>query len=119
MWKTIALFCANVCYSPGPDFWLADRSNLAIGRQLKLLLSAEEGNQIFIPIGFAHGFLTLEPETLLSYKVSNYYSPLHDSGIRFDDPLLSIDWGYGLGSIVASEKDLRLPSFDPTARYFA
>jgi dTDP-4-dehydrorhamnose 3,5-epimerase len=55
---------------------------------------------------------------MLSYKVSNYYSPGHDSGIRFDDPSLGIDWGYDLDSIVASEKDRGLPSFDPKARYF-
>ena len=93
-------------------------SSSTFGRYFSVLLSAEEGNQIFIPIGFAHGFLTLEPDTMVSYKVSNFYSREHDSGLRFDDPLLDIDWGFDLGSIVASEKDQNLPTFDPKAKYF-
>lgn len=95
------------------------QSSPTFGQNFSVVLSAEEGNQIFVPVGFAHGFLTLEPDTVLSYKVSAYYSPDHDSGIRFDDPLLGVDWGCELGSIVTSEKDQRLPAFDPKARYFA
>ena len=87
------------------------QSSPTFGRHFSILLSAEEGNQIFVPIGFAHGFLTLEPDTILSYKVSNYYSPEHDFGIRFDDPLLGIDWGFDPASIIASEKDQLLPPF--------
>jgi dTDP-4-dehydrorhamnose 3,5-epimerase len=94
-------------------------SSPTFGRHVSILLSAEEGNQVLIPIGFAHGFVTLEPDTMLSYKVSNYYSPEHDSGIRFDDPLLGIDWGCDAASIVISEKDQKLPPFDPKATYFA
>ena len=94
------------------------RSSPTFGRHFSILLSAEEGNQVFVPIGFAHGFLTLEPDTMLSYKVSNYYSPEHDFGIRFDDPRLGIDWGLDPTSIVTSDKDQRLPPFDPLADYF-
>jgi dTDP-4-dehydrorhamnose 3,5-epimerase len=89
------------------------------GRHFSTELSAEEGNQVFVPVGFAHGFVTLEPDTMLSYKVSAYYSPEHDAGIRFDDPRLGIDWGCATGSIVTSEKDRNLPPFDPSATYFA
>ena len=94
------------------------QTSRTFGRHFSIFLSGEEGNQIYVPIGFAHGFLTLEPDTMLSYKVSNYYSPEHDSGIRFDDPRLGIDWGLNLASILTSEKDRRLPMFDPKATYF-
>ena len=94
------------------------QSSPTFGRHLAVLLSAEEGSQIFVPVGFAHGFLTLEPNTVLSYKVSAYYSPLHDSGIRFDDPLLGVDWACDLNSVITSERDQQLSPFDPKARYF-
>jgi len=95
------------------------RSSPTFAQHFSTMLSGEEGNQILIPIGFAHGFLTLEPDTVLSYKVSNYYSPEHDAGIRFDDPLLAIDWGCDPASIVISERDRKLPPLDPKASYFA
>jgi len=94
------------------------RSSPTFAGHFSIVLSAEEGNQILVPIGCAHGFLTLKPETMLSYKVSNYYSPEHDAGIRFDDPRLGIDWGLDQASIIRSEKDRLLPPFDPHAEYF-
>jgi dTDP-4-dehydrorhamnose 3,5-epimerase len=94
-------------------------SSSTYGRHVSILLSADEGNQVFIPTGFAHGFLTQESDTLLSYKVSDYYSAEHDSGIRFDDPLLAIDWRCEAKSMTLSEKDLHLPHFNPAERYFA
>ena len=95
------------------------QSSSTFGQSISIVLSGNEGNQIFVPIGFAHGFLTLEPNTVVSYKVSNYYSAEHDAGIRFDDPLLNIDWSCDLSSIVTSDKDQTLPPFDPKASYFA
>lgn len=88
------------------------------GQHFSVLLSAEEGNQVFVPIGFAHGFVTLEPDTMIFYKVSHFYTPEHDAGIRFDDPLLGIDWGMDPAAIVTSDKDQKLPPFDPKADYF-
>ena len=94
------------------------RSSPTFGQHFSVLLSAEEGNQIFVPVGFAHAFLTLEPDTMIFYKVSNFYSPEHDAGIRFDDPQLGIDWGMDRASVVTSDKDRQLPAFDRKTVYF-
>jgi dTDP-4-dehydrorhamnose 3,5-epimerase len=95
------------------------RSSPTFSQHFSIKLSEAEGNQLFIPVGFAHGFLTLAPDTLFAYKVSEYYAPDHDTGIRFDDDVLSINWGEQPDLIVASDKDRQLPCFDPNAKYFA
>jgi dTDP-4-dehydrorhamnose 3,5-epimerase len=95
------------------------RGSKTFGRHFSIVLSEAEGNQLFIPAGFAHGFVTLKPDTLFAYKVSNYYSPGQEAGIRFDDPLLGIDWGRAADTLVVSERDRALPGFDPKAEYFA
>jgi len=86
---------------------------LIFGRILKVLrnnikveLSAENKRTIVYSRGFAHGFLVISPEVILSYKVDNYYSKENDSGIRYDDPLIGIDWGIDTNDIVLSEKDI-------------
>jgi dTDP-4-dehydrorhamnose 3,5-epimerase len=95
------------------------RNSKTFGRHFSLVLNATEGNQLLIPAGFAHGFATLEPETLFAYKASNYYSPMHDTGIRFDDPQLAIDWSKAGDALTASKRDRTLPFFNPQAEYFA
>jgi dTDP-4-dehydrorhamnose 3,5-epimerase len=95
------------------------RSSTRFGRHFAIKLCAAEGNQLFVPVGFAHGFITLEPDTLITYKVSGYYSPEHDAGIRFDSPLVAINWNADPYLIVTSCKDQQLPSFDPNKEYFA
>jgi dTDP-4-dehydrorhamnose 3,5-epimerase len=94
------------------------RSSKTFGGHFSILLSQSEGNQLFVPVGFAHGFVSLEPDTLFAYKVSNYYSPEDETGIRFDDPNLGIDWDRTADALVISERDRALTSFDPSAEYF-
>ena len=79
------------------------------GRHLSIELSAQNWRQLFIPVGFAHGFVTLEPDTEIAYKVTNFYSPAHDFGLAWNDPDLGIDWGVADDQAILSEKDRRLP----------
>jgi dTDP-4-dehydrorhamnose 3,5-epimerase len=74
-----------------------------------VVLSAVEWNQLFIPKGFAHGFVTLEDDTEVLYKVSETYSPECDCAIRFDDPAVGIDWPVDSASVIVSEKDQTAP----------
>ena len=79
------------------------------GRHVSAVLSADAWNQILVPIGFAHGFMTLEPDTEVIYKVSNYYAPDHDKGLLWNDPALGINWPISDDEAVFSEKDGKLP----------
>lgn len=80
------------------------------GQWCSATLTAEGGEQLFIPRGFAHGFCTLEPDTVFSYKVDNVYAVASEGGIAWDDPALAIPWPEGLTPVV-SEKDRTLPAF--------
>lgn len=79
------------------------------GRYIALEVSAQAFNQILIPVGFAHGFLTLEPDTEVFYKVTAPYSPEHDRAIRWNDPDIDIDWSLDGASPALSVKDAAAP----------
>jgi dTDP-4-dehydrorhamnose 3,5-epimerase len=87
------------------------RSSPTFGKWLSLVVSAEKWNQILVPAGFAHGYLTLEPDTEVLYKVTDIYSPEHERSIRFDDPALGIEWGIAPDASQLSDKDRRAPLF--------
>lgn len=84
------------------------RSSPTFGKWAGVVLSAEKWNQLYVPEGFAHGFVTLEDDTEVSYKVSALYSPEHDRAIRFDDPAIGIDWPIE-GEPLLSAKDAAAP----------
>lgn len=80
------------------------------GRHVAAELTAEGGEQLFVPRGYAHGFLTLDPNCEVAYKVDDFYSPECDGGLRWDDPDLAIPWPLPPGSRpVLSAKDCELP----------
>lgn len=79
------------------------------GRHVSVKLSADNHYQLYVPIGFAHGFLTLEKDVLVMYKVSHYYDPRLDSGIRWNDSDIAVPWPIKESEITLSEKDRRLP----------
>jgi dTDP-4-dehydrorhamnose 3,5-epimerase len=85
------------------------RRSITFGQWAGVVLSASEWNQLFIPKGFAHGFVTLEDDTEVLYKVSAIYSPEHDRAVRFDDPAVSIDWPIGPEALTVSPKDRSAP----------
>lgn len=80
------------------------------GQWISARLTADNGDQLWVPEGFAHGFCTLEPMTVVCYKVTRPYCHAHDKGIAFDDPDISIDWPVAVGAAILSEKDRILPS---------
>lgn len=79
------------------------------GRFVSAELSAENGRQIYIPIGFAHAFCTLDDDVDVVYKVSDFYAAECEGGIRWDDPAIAVPWPAGPGEAVLSDKDARLP----------
>lgn len=80
------------------------------GKWVGLEISAEKGNQLLVPKGFAHGFVTLQANTDIFYKVTEFYSSEADRSIRYDDPEIGIDWPLGQGALIISDKDKSAPS---------
>ncbi|MCW1888157.1 MAG: dTDP-4-dehydrorhamnose 3,5-epimerase [Candidatus Moranbacteria bacterium] len=78
------------------------------GQYVAVELTAENKKQFWIPAGFAHGFVTLEDDTVFAYKCTNVYSPEHDRGVKYDDPAIGIEWPE-VGELTISEKDQNQP----------
>ena len=85
------------------------RSSPSFGRHIAIKLSSEGNEQLLVPAGFAHGFCTLEPDTVVFYKVDQVYSAAHDGGVNWADSRLGIEWPAASAEAILSEKDRGLP----------
>jgi len=80
------------------------------GRYVAAILSADNWAQLWVPVGFVHGYCTLTEETEVIYKVTDYWAPACERGIAWDDPGLAIDWGVSAANVILADKDRRHPS---------
>lgn len=85
------------------------KSSTNFGKWVAAELTAENGDQLFVPVGFAHGFITLTDNTEVVYKCSDYYAPESDGGIAWDDPDIAVEWPIPADGPVLSEKDQQNP----------
>jgi dTDP-4-dehydrorhamnose 3,5-epimerase len=87
------------------------RGSETFGENFSIILNAIDNNQLYIPRGFAHGFLVLEDDTIFNYKCDNYYNKTSESGIIYNDETLKIEWSLKDKDIILSPKDQQLPTF--------
>lgn len=85
------------------------QSSATFGQHVAVELSSDNKRQLFIPRGFAHGFVVLSETAVFAYKVDNYYNKECDRGIAFNDPALGIDWQIDLAQVQLSDKDSKQP----------
>ena len=85
------------------------RASPSFGRHVGVVVSAAAWNQILVPVGFAHGYCTLEPHTVVVYKVTAPYAPERERGLRWDDPALGIAWPVEAGRAILSDRDRKWP----------
>ncbi len=85
------------------------RGSASYGRWCAATLTASTGEQLFVPRGFAHGFCTLEPDTVVAYKMDDYYAPTYDAGFVWNDPEVGIRWPVEAAEAILSDKDRKLP----------
>jgi len=88
------------------------------GRWISVILTPELSNQLWVPVGFGHAFCTLEPDTVVSYRVTNYYSAENDKGVAWDDPDIGIVWPEIADMETLSAKDRSLPPFRGLPAFF-
>lgn len=94
------------------------RSSPSFGQHVGVELSAEVGNQLLVPAGFGHAYCTLETNCVINYKVTDYYSPDHDRGVRWDDQDLAIAWPFPASELVLSDKDRLAPTVAESTQLF-
>jgi dTDP-4-dehydrorhamnose 3,5-epimerase len=94
------------------------RESPTYGRWQSIILSAEECNQFWVPAGFGHGFCSLEPNSIISYRVTDYYSAENDRGVAWDDPGIAIQWPAVADPSTLSDKDRRQPRLADLPHYF-
>lgn len=95
------------------------RGSVTFGKSVSIVLSPEENNQVWVPVGFGHAFCTLEPNSIISYRVTSYYSPEHDKGLAWDDPDIAIEWPSVADPETLSKKDRKQPSLAELPTYFS
>ena len=88
------------------------KNSKTYGQHFTTELSGENKKQVFIPRGFAHGFLVLSESAIFAYKVDKTYAPEYDAGIRWNDPIVNIQWGLSESEVLVSDKDAQLPFFN-------
>lgn len=94
------------------------RDSPTFGRWVGATLSAQGGEQLYVPVGYAHGFVTLSDDVEVFYKCSDFYAPDSEAGLAWDDPALGIDWPLDGAVPLLSEKDRVLPILDDFAGHF-
>ena len=95
------------------------RGSPSYGRWISTTLTPAENNQLWIPVGFGHAFCTLQPNSVISYRVTNYYSPEHDKGVAWDDPDIAIEWPSAADPETLSAKDRQQPALAELPAYFS
>jgi dTDP-4-dehydrorhamnose 3,5-epimerase len=89
-----------------------------LGRYIALVLNAQNWKQLFVPVGFAHGYCALEPDTEVLYKVSAYYDPASERGLAWDDPTVAITWPFGPKEVMLADKDRAYPGLAAVSNFF-
>ena len=95
------------------------RDSPTFGKWDSVLLSPDQNNQVWIPVGFGHGFCTLESNSIIIYRVTNYYSPENDRGIAWNDPNVGIAWPAIACGETLSSKDRQQPALEDLPSYFS
>jgi len=89
------------------------------GKWIAVTLDAKQNNQLWVPVGFGHAFCTLEPNSVIGYRVTNYYSPQNDLGVAWNDPDIAIDWPDVADPDTLSPKDRRQPALADLPNHFS